>query len=70
VRPGRYHLLLTVNGRPAMHGWWNNEMIARTQFRAWEGERGRPEQAMACPLVSAAETPGQRAGHRVDVPAG
>ncbi|MER5875415.1 hypothetical protein ABT119_05740 [Streptomyces sp. NPDC001910] len=36
----RYHLLLTLDGRPAMHGWWSEESTARRQFSSWVGERG------------------------------
>jgi hypothetical protein len=39
--PARYHLLLALGGVPAMHGWWESEVIARRQFRDWVGERGR-----------------------------
>lgn len=42
LRPGRYHLLLAVDGRPAMHGWWNSEATARRQFRQVVGQHGRP----------------------------
>ncbi|MHB9849131.1 hypothetical protein ACSYGO_07805 [Streptomyces krungchingensis] len=38
--PGRYHLLLALNGRPAMHGWWEKESVARRQFSSWVGDRG------------------------------
>lgn len=38
--PGRYHLTLTVDGRPMMHGWWDDETTARRQFTQWIGERG------------------------------
>ena len=38
--PGRYHLTLTVGGRPMMHGWWDDEAVARDRFRDWIGERG------------------------------
>ncbi|MEU3957578.1 hypothetical protein AB0F45_35715, partial [Streptomyces achromogenes] len=38
--PGRYHLLLTMDGRPVQHGWWNREETARDKFRRWIGERG------------------------------
>jgi hypothetical protein len=41
VTPGRFHLLLVVDGRPAMHGWWDDEAIARRMFSRWVGERGR-----------------------------
>lgn len=37
---GRFHLLLTVDGRPMMHGWWASEETARRQWTAWTGERG------------------------------
>jgi hypothetical protein len=40
-RPGRYHLLLTVDGRPALHGWWNSEATARDQFLQIVGSHGR-----------------------------
>jgi hypothetical protein len=36
----RYHLTLTLDGRPAMQGWWAKEPTARRQFSAWVGERG------------------------------
>lgn len=39
---GRYHLLLTFDGRPAQHGWWGSEATARRKFTAWVGEQGRP----------------------------
>jgi hypothetical protein len=42
VNPDRYHLALTVDGRPAMHGWWAKESTARRQFRSWVGEHGPP----------------------------
>jgi len=38
--PDRYHLVLTLDGRPAMQGWWPLETTARRQFSAWVGERG------------------------------
>jgi hypothetical protein len=37
---GRYHLLLTLDGQPAMHGWWAKEATARSKFSAWVHERG------------------------------
>ncbi|MFF9240124.1 hypothetical protein ACF1AL_14995 [Streptomyces sp. NPDC014801] len=40
-RAGRYHLLLAVDGRPALHGWWNSETTARGQFRQIVGSHGR-----------------------------
>jgi hypothetical protein len=36
----RYHLTLTLDGRPAMQGWWGSEATARRQFKVWIGERG------------------------------
>ncbi|MGC9541564.1 hypothetical protein [Streptomyces sp. UG1] len=38
--PGRYHLLLRAAGRPAQHGWWRNEAVARDKFTRWIGEYG------------------------------
>lgn len=40
VNPERYHLLLTTAGRPAQHGWWGSETVARAKFRDWIGEHG------------------------------
>jgi hypothetical protein len=36
----RYHLTLTLDGEPAMQGWWSRESTARRQFSSWVGERG------------------------------
>jgi hypothetical protein len=38
--PGRFHLLLTADGRPIQHGWWGSEATARDKFRRWIGEYG------------------------------
>jgi len=38
----RYHLLLTLEGRPAMHGWWREESTARGQYPGWIGTWGVP----------------------------
>ncbi|MFJ8348976.1 hypothetical protein ACIQ9J_21970 [Streptomyces sp. NPDC094153] len=40
--PERYHVTLTTDGRPAMHGWWGSEATARQQFASWIGDYGRP----------------------------
>ncbi|AGS73922.1 hypothetical protein [Streptomyces collinus] len=37
---GRYHLLLTSDGRPVQHGWWSNEAVARDKCRRWIGSVG------------------------------
>ena len=42
MNPGRFHLALTRDGRPAMHGWWGSETVARARFRDWVGDWGRP----------------------------
>jgi hypothetical protein len=42
MTPGRYHLLLVLDGRPALHGWWGSEGVARTQFTGLVGLYGRP----------------------------
>lgn len=36
----RYHLTLTSDGRPVMHGWWASEVTARRKWTAWIGEHG------------------------------
>lgn len=38
--PPRYHLALTIDGRPTMHGWWQDRTTADRKFRSWIGERG------------------------------
>jgi hypothetical protein len=38
--PTRFHLTLTLDGRPAMQGWWGSEKTARRLFKVWIGERG------------------------------
>jgi hypothetical protein len=40
--PDRYHLTLTSDGRPAMHGWWGSETVARGKVTSWIGSWGRP----------------------------
>ncbi|SEB96505.1 hypothetical protein SAMN05216532_0043 [Streptomyces sp. 2231.1] len=37
---GRFHLLLTSDGRAVQHGWRNSEHIAKRKFSIWVGERG------------------------------
>lgn len=39
---GRYHLMLSLDGRPAMHGWWASDAIPRRKLKSWIGEHGRP----------------------------
>jgi hypothetical protein len=36
----RYHLTLSVDGQPAMHGWWSDRGTAGRKLRTWIGERG------------------------------
>lgn len=40
MNPDRYHLTLTANGRPMMHGWWAREDTARAQVAVWIGSWG------------------------------
>lgn len=40
MNPGRYHLLLTVAGRPVQHGWWGSEDMARDMLPVWVGKWG------------------------------
>jgi hypothetical protein len=42
MSPGRFHLTLARDGRPAMHGWWGSEAVARAKFTEWVGDWGRP----------------------------
>ncbi|MGW7209929.1 hypothetical protein [Streptomyces sp. NPDC054837] len=34
----RYHLTLLLDGRPARHGWWGVEAVAREKFTLWVSE--------------------------------
>jgi hypothetical protein len=36
----RYRLLVVAAGRPAQHGWWGSEAVARRKFAAWIGDWG------------------------------
>ncbi|WP_405652466.1 hypothetical protein [Streptomyces sp. NBC_00019] len=39
----RYHLTLILDGRPARHGWWGVETVAREKFTLWVSEcSGKP----------------------------
>lgn len=38
----RFHLTLTADGRPAMHGWWGSEVTARAKMATWIGSWGGP----------------------------
>jgi hypothetical protein len=40
MQPGRFHLTLTVDHQPVMHGWWDGEKTARRKFTRWIGEHG------------------------------
>lgn len=40
MQPDRYHLTLTADGRPVMHGWWGSETVARSQYATWIGSWG------------------------------
>ncbi|MFG3046284.1 hypothetical protein ACGFZR_15310 [Streptomyces sp. NPDC048241] len=41
THPGRFHLLLTLDGQPVAHGWWNNETVARRKYTQTVGQYGR-----------------------------
>ncbi|MCX5357339.1 hypothetical protein OG864_00905 [Streptomyces sp. NBC_00124] len=34
----RYHVTLILDGRPARHGWWAVETVAREKFTLWVSE--------------------------------
>jgi hypothetical protein len=38
----RFHLTLTVAGRPVAHGWWDSETVVRGKATQWIGAWGRP----------------------------
>ncbi|MFD5659404.1 hypothetical protein [Streptomyces hirsutus] len=38
---GRYHLVLSVDGRPTMHGWWGSAPVARRKLASWIGAYSR-----------------------------
>jgi hypothetical protein len=38
--PQRYHLLLAIDGRPTMHGWWGSRATVDRKFTTWIGEFG------------------------------
>ena len=40
MNPDRYHLTLSSDGEPAMHGWWPLESTARGQLPVWVGSWG------------------------------
>ncbi|MFC7983833.1 hypothetical protein [Streptomyces sp. NPDC057336] len=41
---GRYHLTLTTEDQPLMHGWWADETTARRKFTQWVGAHSdRPD---------------------------
>ena len=42
IDPDRYHTTLHLDGRPALHGWWGSEAIARDQVRDLVGRHGQP----------------------------
>jgi hypothetical protein len=42
MNPARFHVTLTLEGRPTLHGWWGSEPIARSQFLALVGRYGQP----------------------------
>lgn len=42
MNPERFHLTLRFAGRPAAHGWWGSETVARAKAVEWVGDWGRP----------------------------
>ncbi|CAL9598328.1 hypothetical protein [Streptomyces sp. enrichment culture] len=41
MHPERYHLVLLLDGRPTMHGWWADEAVARRKVASWIGAYGQ-----------------------------
>ena len=42
MNEGRFHLTLTFDGQPAMHGWWAVRKTADAKTEEWVGDYGRP----------------------------
>lgn len=40
MRSDRFHVALTVAGRPVQDGWWSDEETARRKFVSWIGQYG------------------------------
>ncbi|RPE38994.1 hypothetical protein EDD90_1944 [Streptomyces sp. Ag109_O5-1] len=40
AHPEGFHLVLSIDSGPIMHGWWVSEVTAREKFSAWVDERG------------------------------
>jgi hypothetical protein len=38
--PPRYHLILAIDGRPTMHGWWTSRNTADRKYLSWIGDYG------------------------------
>lgn len=55
--PQRYHLLLAIDGRPTMHGWWGNRATADRKFSSWIGDYGSTDGAR---ITLTDETDGQQ----------
>ncbi|WP_159038836.1 hypothetical protein [Streptomyces sp. NRRL B-1140] len=36
----RFHLILTADGKPVMHGWWGKKPTAEHQYLSWIGSWG------------------------------
>lgn len=36
----RYHLTVTIDGRPVVHGWWSDRTTADRKYRGWIGDYG------------------------------
>ncbi|MFF8036238.1 hypothetical protein [Streptomyces sp. NPDC016626] len=42
MNPCRYHLVLTIDGQPVLHGWWQSEATTRHKRTTLVGEQGQP----------------------------
>ncbi|MEV7394720.1 hypothetical protein [Streptomyces sp. NPDC091215] len=40
----RFHLVLTTDSGPIMHGWWASKATAQRKFKVWVGEHGNMRQ--------------------------
>jgi hypothetical protein len=53
--PQRYHLTLTIDGQPAMHGWGGKRATAERKYKGWIGEHG----SIAGARITLADTDGR-----------